>query len=240
MKIIISGYGKVGKVVEAAALAKGHEVIARIDKDSDWAGLSPDSAKGATVIEFSLPSTALANIRHSFDLGLPIVVGTTGWFKDLGTAREWCQRENQSMLYSANFSIGMNIFMEMNRKLARYLDKFSGYIPGIEEIHHIHKLDAPSGTAIKLAEDILYFHGGKKSWVNREAEKDSELPVISRREGEIPGIHIIRWESPEDSIEMIHTAHGRQGFAVGAILAAEWLSGKRGLFTMDDLLNFRD
>ena len=240
MNIILSGYGKMGHAVETAALTKGHQIIGRLDNEASWADLATPLPQGTVVIDFSTPDSAVSNIRRAFDLRLPIIVGTTGWYGQLPVVKKWCLDEGQSLLYGTNFSIGMNIFFELNRSLAGYLDRFEAYDISLEEIHHIHKLDSPSGTAIRLAEDILKNSRRKKSWKNSPASSPAELGIISRREGEEPGTHIVRCESDDDRIELTHQAKGRTGFASGAILAGEWLLHKKGFFEMKDLLNFKD
>jgi 4-hydroxy-tetrahydrodipicolinate reductase len=236
MKIILSGYGKMGKVVEQVALARGHEIAARIDLPADWENLSAERAAGSTVIDFSIPSSAVGNIRRCFDLHLPVVIGTTGWNEDLPKVKEWVIRENQSLFFASNFSIGVNLVFEVTRTLAGLLDKFPGYDVRIDETHHIHKLDAPSGTAITLAESILSEMKSKRRWVKGETTVPEELGIISHRTGEVPGIHSIICESEADSIILTHEAKNRNGLATGAVMAAEWLQGRTGFFQMRDML----
>jgi 4-hydroxy-tetrahydrodipicolinate reductase len=236
MKIILSGYGKMGKVVEQVALARGHEITARIDLPDDWNALSTESAAGSTVIDFSIPSAAVANIRRCFDLHLPVVIGTTGWNEGLPEVKEWVKNEGQSLFFASNFSLGVNIVFEVTKALARLLDKFPGYQVGIEETHHIHKLDAPSGTAITLAEIILAEMKSKQKWVKGEANGTEELGIISHRIGEVPGTHKIICESLADTITLTHEAKNRNGLAAGAVMAAEWLQGRKGFYQMSDML----
>jgi 4-hydroxy-tetrahydrodipicolinate reductase len=238
MKIVISGYGKMGKEIEKAALARGHRIVARLDTAEDWSLQKKNIAKAEMVIDFSTPGTALNNIRNGFDHKLPVVVGTTGWHEAEGVARKWCQEENQAIFVASNFSIGVNVLYNLTEQLSKIVNRLDGYEICLEEIHHIHKLDAPSGTAIKLAEIILDNVERKKLWVNRLQERPEELEILSVREGEIPGIHKISCESDSDKLTLKHIAKGRKGFAVGALLAAEWLQGKKGFFEMKDLLHF--
>ncbi len=237
MKIIISGYGKMGKEVEKAAIARGHRVLARLDTPDDWQIQANTLGEGDVVIEFSTPRSALENIRRSFDLHLPVVIGTTGWNQSAGQVKKWCSDEGQAIFAASNFSIGMNILFSLTGQLSKILDRFDDYEISLEEIHHIHKLDAPSGTAIKLAEIILDDVSRKKLWVNRRQASREELEIISVREDEIPGIHTVRCQSDSDRLTLSHEATGRKGFAVGALLAAEWLKGKQGFFEMNDLLH---
>lgn len=236
MKIILSGYGKMGKVVEQLALARGHEITARIDLPADWNALSTELAAGCTVIDFSIPSAAVANIRRCFDLHLPVVIGTTGWNEHLSGVKDWVKNENQTLFFASNFSIGVNIIFEVAKALAGLLDKFPGYEVSIDETHHIHKLDAPSGTAITLGEIILSELKSKQKWVKGEATGPDELGIISHRIDEVPGTHSIICESVADKIILTHEAKNRNGLATGAILAAEWLQGRKGFFTMRDML----
>jgi 4-hydroxy-tetrahydrodipicolinate reductase len=238
MKIVISGYGKMGKEIEKAALARGHRIVAKLDTAEDWSLQKKLIAKAEMVIDFSMPGTALINIRNCFDHKLPVVVGTTGWHEAEGIARKWCREEDQAIFVASNFSIGVNILYNLTEQLAKIVNRLDSYEISLEEIHHIHKLDAPSGTAIRLAEIILGNVNRKKLWVNRQQERPEELEILSVREGEIPGIHKISCESDSDKLTLKHIAKGRKGFAVGALLAAEWLLGKKGFFEMKDLLHF--
>ncbi|MDX9907234.1 MAG: 4-hydroxy-tetrahydrodipicolinate reductase [Bacteroidales bacterium] len=236
MNIILSGYGRMGHEVEKAAIARGHRIIARIDTEDDWATCSPLFSSADVVIDFSQPATAVANIRHCFDHHIPVVTGTTGWNKDEPMVRKWCMDENQSLFVGSNFSIGVNILFALTGKLGELMNRFDEYNISLEEIHHIHKLDAPSGTAIKLAELILSRVERKKAWVNQTGRTPEELQVISVREGEVPGTHTVDCESEADRITLRHEAKNRKGFALGAVMAAEWLPGKKGYFEMNDLL----
>jgi len=238
MKIIISGYGKMGREIEKVALARHHEVLAKLDTPGDWAAQKDLIRQGDVVFDFSIPGSALDNIRNCFDLNLPMVVGTTGWHENAGQVKKWCRDENQAIFTASNFSIGVNIMYIMTEKLARIMNHLDDYNIYLEEIHHVHKLDAPSGTAIRLAEIILGNVERKKHWVNRPQAGPEELQILSVREDEIPGIHKISCESDTDKLTLKHIAKGRKGFAVGAVLAAEWMEGKKGFFEMKDLLHF--
>jgi 4-hydroxy-tetrahydrodipicolinate reductase len=240
MKIVISGYGKMGKEIEKASLARGHEIIAKLDTTEDWSTQKKAIKRAEMVFEFSMPGSALNNIRNCFDLNLPVVVGTTGWHEAEGIARKWCKDEDQAIFVASNFSIGVNIMYKITEHLSKIMNRLDNYEIFLEEIHHIHKLDAPSGTAIKLAEIILEEVDRKKLWVNRQQERSEELQILSVREGEIPGIHKISCESDTDKLTLKHIAKGRKGLAAGAILAAEWLQGRKGFFEMKDLLKFPD
>jgi 4-hydroxy-tetrahydrodipicolinate reductase len=238
MKIIISGYGKMGKEIEIAALARGHRVLAKLDTPEDWSAQKKLIRQADMVIDFSMPGSAVNNIRNCFDLKLPVVVGTTGWHEGEGIVKKWCAEENQAIFVAANFSIGVNILYNLTGQLSKIMNKLDNYEIDLEEVHHIHKLDAPSGTAIKLAEIILDNVDRKKRWVNREQSEPEELQIISVREGEIPGIHKISCESDSDKLILKHIAKGRKGLAIGAMLAAEWLQGKKGFYEMKDMLHF--
>ena len=226
-----------GREIEKAAIELGHEIIARLDIPEDWDNNREVIRPADVVIEFSTPGSVVDNIRNCFDLHLPVVVGTTGWNDKAPLVKRWCEEEQQAIFTAANFSIGVNILFSLTGHLSGIINKLGDYNITLEEIHHIHKLDAPSGTAIKLAEIILKDVDRKKNWVNREQENDSELQVISVREGEVPGIHTIECDSPAERLILRHEAKGRRGFVSGALMAAEWLQGKKGYFTMKDMLN---
>jgi 4-hydroxy-tetrahydrodipicolinate reductase len=240
VKIIISGYGKMGKEIEIAALARGHQVLAKLDTPDDWSLQKSLINLADIAIDFSTPDSAVNNIRRCFDQNLPVVVGTTGWHENADLVKKWCVDEQQSVFIASNFSIGINILYSLTEKLSKFVDEFEDYEISLEEIHHIHKLDKPSGTAIRLANIILGGVRRKKSWVNRRQSVPEELEIISGREDEIPGIHTITCESESDRLVLRHEAKGRKGFAVGAMLAAEWLIGKKGFFEMKDLLNLTE
>lgn len=238
MKIIISGYGKMGKEIEKTALARGHQILAKIDTPDDWSSQQNLVSQADMVIDFSTPDSALANIRRCFDLNLPLVIGTTGWHESTGLVKKWCIDENQAIFFASNFSIGVNILYNLTGHISKIINQLDDYEIYLEEIHHMHKLDAPSGTAINLAQIILENIDRKKQWVNRQQASPEELQILSVREGEIPGIHKISFESDSDKLTIKHIAKGRKGFAAGALLAAEWMVGKTGFFGMSDLLHF--
>ncbi len=238
MKIALLGYGKMGKEIEKIALERGHEIILKIDIESDWTKAKALLASADVAIEFSTPQSTIQNIFHSFDVNVPVVVGTTGWMEQLDHVKEVCEKNNQTLFYASNFSIGVNLFFEINNKLALMMKKQDGYNVKMEEIHHTEKLDSPSGTALKLAEGIIEKYDRKKSWVNSATVKEDVLGIVSKRIDKVPGTHTVTWTSDIDDIELKHTAHNRKGFALGAVMAAEWVSDKRGVFTMHDMLSF--
>lgn len=236
MKIALIGYGKMGRMIEKTALGRGHEIVSIIDVDNTSDFASEEYASADVAIEFTTPSTAVDNILKSFAVGVPVVCGTTGWMEHLDRIKAMCANSEGTLFYSSNYSLGVNIFMAVNRYLSKIMEGFEQYNPSIEEIHHIHKLDHPSGTAITLAEGILSEISRKKTWTeNKDADG---LLITHGREGEVPGIHTITWDSAEDVISMRHEAKGREGLALGAVAAAEWLVGKQGFFTMSDMLKF--
>lgn len=236
MKIALYGYGKMGQAIEMAARQRGHSIVLKVDRDN--AGTPPIGADVA--IEFSRPENALPNMRLCLEAGVPIVVGTTGWYDELGAVKNLVAQAKGTLLWASNFSIGVNLFFKLNKYLAALMDGQGNYAASIQETHHVHKLDAPSGTAITLARDI---HIRSNRYAGWELKKDGhspaadQVPIISDRIGEVPGTHAISWESAEDKITITHEAYGRQGFATGAVVAAEWLKGRTGLFTMDDVLS---
>lgn len=239
MKLALIGYGKMGRMIEEIALSRGHKIVSIIDVDNvdDFSGEEFRSADVA--IEFSAPTAAVDNILHSFAAGVPVVSGTTGWLASMPEIRKMCEEGKGTLFYSSNYSIGVNIFMSMNRKLAAIMNRFPQYAPSMKEVHHIHKLDHPSGTAVTLAEDLIVGVDRIGSWSEPEEGKEIEagtLEIAHERRGEVPGIHTVRWESDVDSIEMTHSAKSRRGFALGAVMAAEWLEGRKGYFTMRDML----
>lgn len=231
MKIALLGYGKMGKTIEKIALERGHEVVLKITDDIE----KHELGKADVAIDFSVPTAALNNITSCCRNGVPVVSGTTGWLKDYPKAVESCEQENSAFLYASNFSIGVNLFFDLNEKLARLISPFKDYKVAIEEIHHTQKLDAPSGTAISLAEQIIA-NSHLQGW-QLENAGENEIPIHAKRIEDVPGTHIVSYNSTIDSIEIKHTAHSRQGFALGAIIAAEWLHNKKGVFTMKDVLS---
>lgn len=229
-----------GKEAEKAALSRGHKIISKLDDPEDWSTHYKKISQADMVIDFSTPDSVLRNIRQGFDIHLPLVVGTTGWSEHTETVKKWCLDEHQGIFVASNFSIGMNLLMGLTRQLARALNHFENFNITLEEIHHIHKVDTPSGSAIRLADIILSEMERKKKWVNGLQQSPDDLQIISVREDEITGMHTVNCESEHDRLSMKHEAKNRQGFAVGAILAAEWLKGKSGYYEMKDLLNFTE
>lgn len=236
MKIALSGYGKMGKEIEKIALERGHEIIVTFNDPDDWAGKEEQLAQADVAIEFSIPHSVVSNIFRCFDANVPVVVGTTGWFEQLDHVKQVCGEHGRAIFYASNFSIGVNIFFEVNRVLAKLMNEHEDYKVTMEETHHTAKLDSPSGTAIKLANDVIDNLDRKDVWVNEKSAKDYELEVISHRVENVPGTHVVKYESDIDDIEITHTAKSRVGFAKGAVIAAEWLVGKKGVYTMSDLL----
>ena len=237
MKIAIIGYGKMGKVIEQVALERKHEILFKFDIDNQDQFTTENLKKVDVAIEFSTPDAAYNNVKKCLDANVPVVSGTTGWNDKLLELRDIAIRENKPFFYSANFSIGVNILFHLNKILAKIMNRFPEYELSITEIHHVHKKDAPSGTAIKLAQDIIDHLDRKNSWTLGLAEKD-QIHISAIREDEIPGIHEITYDSQYDTISLKHSAKSRKGFALGAVLAAEFLVGKKGFFTMEDLLQF--
>jgi len=235
MKIAIIGYGRMGQEIDKAATERGHRIVARIDNEQEWE--QQQALRTADVaIEFTLAGSAPGNILRCFGLNLPVVSGTTGWLDRMDEIRRICVQQNQALFYAPNFSIGVNIFFEVNKKLAQLMKDLSDYEIFMREAHHVHKADAPSGTAIRLAGDIISETGRKKRWTSSPEAGNDEIGITSIREGNIPGTHSVIYESGFDKIEITHIAKSRQGFAVGAVMAAEWLQGKKGFFGMNDLL----
>lgn len=236
MRIILLGYGKMGKVIEGIALERGHDIVARVDETNraELTAYSPDTAD--VVIEFSHPDAAVQNLRDCLTLGLPVVCGTTGWLDHRADIEALCREKGGAFFYASNYSIGVNLFFRLNRTLARLMAHQPQYRVTMTETHHTHKKDAPSGTALTLAEEVLAEIPRYSTWVLGAPTDDTELPIVALREGEVPGTHAVKYSSGVDDLEIIHTAHSREGFALGAVVAAEWLVGKRGVFGMDDLL----
>lgn len=237
MKIAIIGYGKMGKTIENMAIEKGHQIYLKIDKEHPL-HLNLDRLSQIDVaIEFSQPEIAYSHIQTCIAHGIPVVSGTTGWLDKKHLIEAQCKETQGAFFYASNFSIGVNIFFEINRKLAKLMNAYPEYKVNLEEIHHVEKLDAPSGTAISLAEDIIQGLDHKALWVNTETNEENTLSIISKRIPKVPGTHHIQYQSSIDSLEIKHTAHSRTGFAMGALMAAEWLVDKQGIFGMKDLLN---
>lgn len=227
-----------GKTIERIARERGHEIVSIIDVNN-LADFDSDSFKSADVaIEFTVPQVALSNYRRAFASGVAVVSGTTGWTDELPALKKEIEEGGKTLFWSSNFSLGVNIFMAVNKYLARIMNQFPNYNVEMTEVHHTQKLDAPSGTAITLAEGILENLDRKNSWVKEVETKQSEMAIKSIREGQVPGIHTIRYESEVDSIEITHDAKSREGFALGAVVAAEFTAGKKGLLGMEDMLKF--
>jgi 4-hydroxy-tetrahydrodipicolinate reductase len=239
MKIALVGYGKMGQAIEQIALKRRHEIVVKIDVDNQGDFTSEAFKSADVAIEFTTPATAFGNYLKCFAAGLPVVSGSTGWTSRLNEIKTLCETEGRTFFYASNFSIGVNIFFALNKSLARIMNGFPNYDVDMTEIHHIHKLDAPSGTAITLAEDIIYNIERKKQWkLANENHDDSDLIINALREGEVPGIHEIRYVSDVDTITIKHDAVSREGFAFGAVLAAEFAAGRKGFLGMKDLLKF--
>jgi 4-hydroxy-tetrahydrodipicolinate reductase len=237
MKIALIGYGKMGKEIEKIAISRGHEVSLIIDITNPQ-DLTPENLKRCDVaIEFTIPESAVNNYFTCFSAGIPVVSGTTGWLDKKEVVYKNCKENNGTFFYGSNFSIGANLFFELNRKLAALMTTHPEYNVEMLEVHHIHKLDAPSGTGISLAEDIIDILPGKTAWVNDKLPAENEINIMSERRGEVPGIHTIKYESDIDFIEITHSAKNRKGLAFGAVLAAEFCKDRIGILTMKDLLN---
>ncbi|MDT0642858.1 4-hydroxy-tetrahydrodipicolinate reductase [Zunongwangia sp. F363] len=234
MKIALLGYGKMGKAIEEIAANRGHEIVLRVSEDIESYNLKEIEIDVA--IDFSVPKAAFKNITTAFKNKIPVVSGTTGWLDDYEKATEICKKEDAAFIYASNFSIGVNVFFELNKKLAQMMKGLQDYSVEIEEIHHTQKLDAPSGTAISLAQQIISENPNKKGWQLDHADKD-EIPVHAKRITDVHGTHTVSYKSTIDTIEIMHMAHSRQGFALGAVIAAEWLKDKKGVYTMKDVLS---
>ena len=238
MKIALIGYGKMGKTIEQIALQRGHQIVSIIDINNT-ADFDSEAFRSADVaIEFTTPATALGNYMRCFEANVPVVSGTTGWLSHLDEVKAKCEQEGKTFFYASNFSVGVNIFFALNRYLAKIMNGFPAYDVRMTEVHHIHKLDAPSGTAITLAEGILDNVERKERWTLETAEQPTDLPIHAIREGEVPGIHGIIYESEADTISIKHDAKSRAGFALGAVIAAEFTAGKKGFLGMNDLFHF--
>lgn len=232
MKIALLGYGKMGQVIERIALERGHEIVLKKDENNTFDGLS----NADVAIDFSVPMAAVENISSCFHANVPVISGTTGWLEHYDEMITLCNEKKGAFISSSNFSLGVNLFFELNETLAKIMSKFDTYKVDMEEIHHTQKLDAPSGTAITLAEGVIK-NSDYTNWTLDKA-KESEIHIEALRIGTVPGTHTVTYNSPIDSIEIKHTAHNREGFALGAVIAAEWIVGKQGIFTMKDVLNF--
>lgn len=233
MKIALLGYGKMGQVIERIALERGHEIVLKKDENNTFDGLS----NADVAIDFSVPTAAVPNISSCFHANVPVISGTTGWLEHYDEMAALCTAKNGGFISSSNFSLGVNIFFELNEYLAKIMSKFDSYSVNMEEIHHTQKLDAPSGTAISLAKGVIE----NSSYTNWTLEKPeaNQIHIEAKRIGTVPGTHTVTYNSVVDAIEIKHTAHNREGFALGAVIAAEWIVGKQGIFTMKDVLNLK-
>jgi 4-hydroxy-tetrahydrodipicolinate reductase len=235
MNILLVGYGKMGRTIERIALERGHTIAGRIDIDNQH---EFETVKADVAIEFSRPEAAFENIKQCLEKKIPVVCGTTGWLDRKPEIENLCQSVNSAFFYASNYSLGVNIFFKVNEFLARVMNNFDEYEVSMDEIHHTEKKDAPSGTAITLAEGVMKYLQRKKNWVNDDTEKPNELSIKSFRIGDVPGTHVVKYSSGIDDIDIKHTAHSREGFAKGAVLVAEWLKDKKGVLNMDDFLKF--
>ena len=231
MKIALLGYGKMGKMIEQTAISRNHEIVLKVDVDTkDF-----DISVADVAIDFSTPSSAFNNIKMCIENKVPVISGTTGWLDNYDEAVKLCNNNGGAFIYASNYSLGVNIFFQLNETLARMMSNLSQYDVRIEEIHHTQKLDAPSGTAITLAEGII--SNTKKTNWKLEHASENEIPITAKRIGAVPGTHTVSYTSNIDSIDIVHTAYNREGFALGAVVAAEWIIGKKGVYTMKDVLN---
>lgn len=235
MNIALFGYGKMGKEIEAVAIKRNHNIVLKINKANVESITAADLKKADVIIEFSTPHSVLENIKKCINAQVPVVVGTTGWYDNFSDIKKLCSEKNGTLFHATNFSLGVNLFFKVNTYLAELMNKYNNYEVSMEEIHHIHKLDKPSGTAITLAEQIIDKIDKKKKWSIEESNAET-LFIHDVREGEVPGTHIIKYQSEVDDIEIMHKAHNRKGFALGAVIAAEFLNGKKGIYTMSDII----
>lgn len=238
MKLAIIGYGKMGKVIEKVALERGHEIVLKVNKDNADQVHKGEFNGAEAAIEFSRPESAVDNIISCFKYGVPVAVGTTGWYDQWEAVKKANKEQNGALVAATNFSVGVNLFFELNKKLAELMNKRSEYNAFIEETHHTEKLDSPSGTAITIAEGLIEKHSAYQKWENQQTKSASTLDVISYREAGVPGTHTVTYDSTIDKITIAHEAKSREGFALGAVLAAEFLIGKTGIFQMKDVLKF--
>ena len=234
MKIALLGYGRMGKAIEIVAVERGHDVVAKIDQDETYGNLS----EADVAINFSVPDAAAENIKTALKINIPVVCGTTGWLDQLNEIEDFCKAKNSAFVYASNFSVGVNLFFKLNEVLAKLMSSHKSYEASMKEVHHIHKLDAPSGTAIALAEGIID-QSDYTQWSIHKDTIENMLPIEVDRTGEVPGIHTIKYKSSIDSITIEHEAHSRKGFALGAVIAAEWIQDKKGVFSMNDVLSLK-
>jgi 4-hydroxy-tetrahydrodipicolinate reductase len=233
MKIALLGYGRMGKEIEKIAISRGHEIVIKKDVDNEIEITLADVA-----IDFSVPNSAFNNISNCLNNNVPVISGTTGWLENYKDAVALCTEKKGAFIYASNFSLGVNIFFELNKQLAKMMQTIEGYNISMEEIHHTLKLDAPSGTAITLAEGIIE-NSAKNNWELGEKTTEENIAIVAKRIPDVPGTHTVCYESKVDTIEIKHTAHSRKGFALGAVIAAEWIADKTGVFSMKDVLNIR-
>jgi 4-hydroxy-tetrahydrodipicolinate reductase len=235
MKILLIGYGKMGKAIEAIAVKRGHSIAGKIDNPEE---LSRFNSSADAEIEFSQPDAVVENLKFCFDKRIPVVCGTTGWLEKRKDIEESCLQKKGAFFYASNYSLGVNIFFKLNEFLAKVMNEQSGYDVTIDETHHTQKKDAPSGTAITLAEGVIKNYHSKKQWKLNQASGSDDLVINSFRVDPTPGTHVVKYQSIVDDLEIKHTAHSREGFALGAVRVAEWLAGKTGVYSMDDFLKF--
>jgi 4-hydroxy-tetrahydrodipicolinate reductase len=240
MKVALIGYGRMGREIEKIALSRGHEIVLVVDVDNLGDFNSANLKKAQVAIAFTVPEAAVDIYKKCFDWGVPVVSGTTGWLSQWAEVTGYCLEKGSAFFYASNFSLGVNIFFELNKKLARYMKPFNQYKATITEVHHTRKLDAPSGTAISLAEDLIDERGCYDGWVKGVSDDEQKLGIVSVREGDVPGIHTINYDSEVDYIEIAHSAKNRKGLALGAVLAAEFTIGKVGILSMKDLLKLEE
>lgn len=237
MKIALIGYGKMGHMIEEIATQRGHEIVLKIDVSNQQDFTKENISKADVAIEFTGPDSAYNNVMKCLQFDVPTVSGSTGWNNKIEEAKTYCKQNNGSFLQTSNFSVGVNIFFEVNKLLAKLMASQPEYDVTMREIHHTAKKDAPSGTAVTLAEQVLSILPRKKNWINEATENNEQLSIISERVDPAPGTHYVKYSSEVDDIEIIHTAHSRKGFALGAVLAAEYISDKKGIFSMKDVLH---
>ncbi len=235
MNIALFGYGKMGKEIETIAIKRGHTIVLKINSANVETVTDADLKKADVIIEFSTPHVVLNNVKKCINAQVPVVIGTTGWYDNFEIIKNLCNEKNSALFHATNFSLGVNLFFKVNTYLAQLMNKYPDYEVSMEEIHHIHKLDKPSGTAITLAEQIIKNNDKKNNWSITDKKADT-LFIKDVRQGEVPGTHIIKYQSEVDDIEIMHKAHNRKGFALGAVIAAEFLKGKKGIYTMSDII----
>ncbi len=239
MNIALIGYGKMGKAIEEIAIQRGHKIVLKIDLDNASDLNAANLSKADVAIEFTSPASAFNNVMKCLEHKTPVVCGSTGWLDKWLTVKEYCEKQKGALVYASNYSVGVNIFFELNKRLAELMANHSDYDVKLKEIHHTQKKDAPSGTAVTLAEQVLEYIPRKHNWINKEAATASELAIISERMDPAPGTHHVLYTSAIDDIEIIHTAHNRTGFATGAVLAAEFIKDKQGIYSMSDVLGLK-